>query len=185
MDISTPTFDDFRDEVAADPPGYCAHCGLKLEKSRPDQLVEEGFQMTKARRWDDAIGLYRQAIALDPLNRKALRNIGFVLNRVGRFVEAETFLSTGVELGFQVPTHEAAFLYERAVSRSQLGRHADALTDLDRLLERLPYSVKALYLRARIHQRRRAEEDARRDARQVLGIVPEHSGARRLLDEIA
>jgi tetratricopeptide (TPR) repeat protein len=63
-----------------------------------DRLIETGFLLSRERRWDDAIVRYREAITLEPANKKALRNLGYALNRIGRFEEAEFHLSRGIVL---------------------------------------------------------------------------------------
>ena len=150
-----------------------------------DQLVEEGYALSQLRRWDDAISRYQQAIEHDPDNQKAFRNMGFALNQIGRFESADDFLTTGLSLRTDEPTHQASLFHERAFARAELKKYAEALDDINEAIKIIPHSVKSLYLRARIQLYRGVINEAKRDALEVLRIVPDHTGALRLLDQLA
>jgi hypothetical protein len=180
---------------------FCGYCGARVAAPAPalpkplptavaveptvDELIEEGFVLTRDRRWDDAIARYRQALSREPTNQKALRNIGFALNRIRQHEEAEAALSRGLEIGGQVASHEASLRFERALARTELKKYDEALEDVKRSLLLVPHSVKALYLRARIHLYRDSLLDARRDAQEVLRAVPDHMGALRMIDQLS
>ena len=66
---------------------YCGYCGTRvvappaaIPKPTPiiaveptvEELIEEGFVLTRERRWDDAIARYRQALNREPANQRAL-----------------------------------------------------------------------------------------------------------------
>jgi serine/threonine protein kinase len=180
---------------------YCGYCGAAfvtptstaptpptVPTSSPspdhiDDLVEQGFQMSRLRRWDDAITLYNEALRHDPNHEKAHRNLGYVLNFAGRFEEAEKVLSHGLDLAPDQPSHEASFHHERAVARAELKNYDGALEDVQRAIELIPHSIKSLYLRAKIRLLRGERHEARIDALEVLKRIPDHAGALRLLDQ--
>jgi tetratricopeptide (TPR) repeat protein len=125
------------------------------------------------------------ALKFDQSNQKGLRNLGFVLNRVGRSEDAEATLTRGIELGFDVPAHEVSFLHERALARAELKRYDEALADVNRAIDINPRSVKSRFLRARVYLYKEDRDNARRDALEVLRAVPDHVGALRLLDQLS
>ena len=135
--------------------------------------------------WDEAIVNYKRAIEKTPDYRKAHRNLGYALNRRGQFEEANTVLSTGIELPTSTLAHSASLLYERAYARAELKDYDGAITDISQVLFLQNSSLKARYLRARIHLYRGDAEEARRDAERVVERVPDHAGAMRILDQIS
>lgn len=175
---------------------YCGFCGtlcVAANEQSPnepgsiptaDSLVEEGFQLSRQRQWNKAISLYNDAIRQDPTHEKAHRNLGYVLNSVGRFEEAEKVLSRGIENKPDLPSHEASFRHERAVARAELKNYDGALEDIQKAIELIPHSIKSTYLRARIRLLRDERAEARADASEVLKKVPDHAGALRLLDQL-
>jgi len=178
---------------------FCGYCGARVIAPAPpipkptqvvaieltaDELVEEGFFLSRERRWTDAIARYRQALNKEAANQKGLRNLGFALNRIGQHEEAETTLSTGLAIGGQVPAHEASLRFERALARTELKKYEEAMEDVKRSLFLVPHSAKALFLRARIHLYRGSLQEARRDAQEVLRGIPDHVGALRMLDQL-
>jgi tetratricopeptide (TPR) repeat protein len=179
---------------------FCGYCGTRVIAPVPttptpvpvasvepsvDELIEEGFLLSRKRRWSDAIARYRQALNKEPGNQKGLRNLGFALNRVGQHEEAEAVLSRGVEIGGQIPAHEASLRFERGLARTELKKYEDALEDVRRALALVPHSIKSLFLRARIHLYKGSLQEARRDAQEVLRSVPDHLGALRMIDQLS
>jgi len=156
----------------------------QAEEQDPDKLVEEGFRLSEKRLWEQAIAMYELAIKIDPKNQKALRNLGYVLNRRGRFEEAEAVLSAGLLLPSDTKSHEASLRYERAVARAERKEYEEAITDLDLAQKLLPFSIKSKYLRAQINMYRGSADDARQDAMDVLRRVPDHAGALRLIEQL-
>jgi tetratricopeptide (TPR) repeat protein len=175
---------------------YCGYCGgevvvqptpsLAPPEATPtaDELVEEGFLLSRDRRWADAIARYNEALKLEPDNQKALRNLGFALNRIRKHDEALRALSKGLELEVERPAHESSLRYERSVALTELKQYDAAMEDVARALALQPMSTKALYLRARIHLYRGDFVNARRDALEVLRVIPDHNGALRLVDQV-
>lgn len=176
---------------------FCGYCGGEVAPTQPspspaapeadataDELVEEGFLLSRERRWDDAIARYHRALRQESAHRRALFNLGFALNRVRKHDEAVEALSRALSLQVELPEHEAGLRYERALARTELKRYDEAMEDVTRALAIQPRSIKALYLRARIHLYRGSLGEARRDALDVLRAIPDHTGALRLVDQV-
>jgi serine/threonine protein kinase len=177
---------------------FCGFCGSPTEpsvdttgpleiqitqKQTVDDLIRVGFALSRAGKWSNAIVYYQDALKLAPDNQRALRNLGFALNSVGRFEEAENVLTSGLKAGRLSSFHEAGFLADRAYGRAQLKKYDQALEDINTALRLQPGSVKSLLLRARIHQYRGEKQLARDDAHGVLKRVPDHTGALRLIEQ--
>jgi serine/threonine protein kinase len=173
---------------------FCGRCGAKLTEEKEsvsitssnhetgrtaEELCDEGFQLSRERKRESAVQKYLQALAVDPTHIRTIWNLGFVLNRLGRYDEAVQHLTIGLQM--ERPERRASMLYERSVARTNLKKYEDALADIRAALERQPTSPKFLYLKARIHLYRGETEAAKRDAQDVLQLEPDHSGALRLL----
>lgn len=122
---------------------FCLYCGATFElvppataapkgtmEVTPDQLVQEGFTLTRMQRWDAAIARYEAAIKKDPNFQKAYRNLGFALNHVRQYEAAVEILTKGLSLPATSPDHVAGLLYERSYAlcqsqevRRSIGRH--------------------------------------------------------------
>jgi serine/threonine protein kinase len=178
---------------------YCGLCGSSLGKEvvplQPvpqvpdpeqsgDQLVKQGFQLTRLQRWDEAIRMYRLAITKEPELQWAYWNLGFALNHVGEYEEALTVLGKGLGLSGTNPAHLTQFYYALAFANSNLKNYEQALQQVGKALDLQPDSVKCYYLRAKINVYLRRISHARQDALEVLRLNPEHGPAIRLLDEL-
>lgn len=178
---------------------FCGFCGAQLtapahtppspppsaasSQLSADELVEQGFQESQLRRWNSAIARYERALSIDDHHRKALRNLGYALNRGGRYEDADKILTRGLALPSDSPSHRASMLMERSFARSNLKRYPEALEDINEALQ-IRRSIRALYSRARIHLFMERTAEAREDARQVLSLEPDHAGAIRMLDQL-
>jgi tetratricopeptide (TPR) repeat protein len=201
IDAVTPTLDcPACGERVPEHHKFCGFCGGSLNALKPrsalippaalpagasaDELVEEGFQLSRVKQWDAAIELYRRALETDPNHQKAWRNLGYALNRVGRYDEAVRALSSGLSLAPAYPPHLSNFHYERSYAEANLKQYEEALADIETALRYQPDSLRNLYLRARVLLYRGDLEAANRDAHEILKAVPDHAGALRLLDEL-
>lgn len=197
----TPTIDCPKcEERVPDHHNFCGLCGASLGRaeSKPapivakiddienaDDLVERGYRLSLARRWDAAIQAYKQAIASEPQHKKAFRNLAFALNRIGRHEDALATVDAGLKLGELQPEHRASILYERSLALQSLRRYDDALTSVQEALSLQPDTPRFLYLRAKTHEFLGAFDAARRDAQAVLRRIPDHAGALRLMEQHA
>lgn len=201
IEAVTPTLDCPKcGERIPDQYRFCGFCGASLEVATPppvppvaplpvptltpDQLVEEGFLLSRGNRWDAAVERYRQALSADADFQKAYRNLGFALNRLRQYDEAVAVLTKGLALPAAAPEHRAGMLYERSYAFFNLTRYEEALQDVEEALKLQPDSARFLYYRARIQRYRGRFAEAQQDARDVLRRIPDHAGALRLLDEL-
>lgn len=179
---------------------FCLYCGSKVppatvgtpavipqtdtSEATPEELVEEGFALSRLQRWDAAIVRYETALKRNPAFQKAYRNLGFALNHVRQYERAVDVLSRGLSLGAALPDHLAGMFYERAYARFNLTRYDEAYEDIQEALSHQPDQPRFLYFRGRIQRSRGRYDDARRDSQAVLDQIPDHAGALRLLEEL-
>jgi len=179
---------------------FCLYCGVKIEvppvrapeapppkyaaEATFEQLVEEGFALSRIQRWDAAIARYEAAIKKEPAFQKAYRNLGFALNHVRQYEPAVDVLTKGLSLPASSPDHLAGMLYERSYAFFNLTKYDDAYSDIQEALKYQPGSPRFLYYRARIQRYRGHTEESRQDAVEVLKRIPDHNGALRLLEEL-
>lgn len=178
---------------------FCGFCAASLGKeaaappsaaqlSQPNlsvnELVNQGFQLTRLQRWDEAIQVYRLAIAADPQFQMTYWSLGFALNHIGEYEEAIEVLNRGLALPAANPEHLSQFYYALAFANSNLKNYEEALEQVEEALRVQPGSLKSLYLRAKINMYLGRIADARRDAAQILRRNPDHAAAIRLLDKL-
>ena len=65
--------------------------------SRVEQLLAQGIQRREAGRDAEALDLYKQAVALEPENPRALAHLGATYHALGRWVPAHTYLNRALE----------------------------------------------------------------------------------------
>jgi tetratricopeptide (TPR) repeat protein len=180
---------------------FCLYCGTKIEltsvpvvtaappaaapEGTPEELVEEGFALSRIQRWDAAIARYQVAIKKDPDFTKAYRNLGFALNHVRQYEQAVEVLKKGLALPATLPEHAAGMLYECSYALFNLTRYDAAYDDIQEALKHQPGSPRFVYYRARIQRFRGRLDEARQDAQEVLKKIPDHNGALRLLEELS
>lgn len=179
---------------------FCGHCGFSFtlnteevtdsgattlaSAATAEAQVDLGFRAFQRKEWNEAIRLYRAALSIDPQHSKAHLNLGFALNRIRNYKQAEEILTKGLGLA-NLPAHsKASLLAARAVSRESLKRYDDALSDVEESLALQPQSIRALFTRARVLFLLGRIDQARRDAFEVTRRDPDHNGARRLLSDI-
>lgn len=175
---------------------FCLYCGAPMRRpiaaatvpqpadATAEQLVEEGFSLSRMQRWDAAIARYEAAIKKDPQFQKAYRNLGFALNHVREYERAVEALAKGLALQSDVPDHLAGMLYERSYSRFNLTEYDEAFRDIQDALQHQPSQPRFLYFRARIQRARGNRAEARQDALEVLKLIPDHVGALRILEDL-
>ena len=179
---------------------FCGHCGAPLaaleapaaqitapaeqQLESAERLSDQGFQLVQAKKWSQAIQVYRKAIDIEPDYRKTYWNLGFAYNRIGNYAAALETLSKGLDLPPKPRDYRAGMLYERSISLGNLKRYEDALSDINESLRLNPGSVRSLYFRGRVNQLRGSLEAAVADAREVLRLNPDHSAALRMIEQI-
>lgn len=76
-----------------------AQAPMAPESTRPrvEQLLEQGIQKREAGRDAEALDMYKQAVALEPENPRALAHLGATYHALGRWVPAHTYLRKALE----------------------------------------------------------------------------------------
>jgi serine/threonine protein kinase len=201
IEAVTPTLDcPACSERVPEQSRFCLYCGAKIEVTRApesasaipknsseetsEQLVEQGFALSRNQRWDGAIACYETAIKKDPNLQKAYKNLGFALNHVRRYEPAVEILTKALSLPSSFPEHLAGLLYERSYAFFNLTKYDAALNDIQKAISHQPHSPRFVYYRARIQRSRGHLAEARLDAQEVLKKIPDHTGALRLLEEL-
>lgn len=122
---------------AADP-------GPRNSAELPDntgRLATAGAAAFAAGRWDEAVGHYRNLLALEPRNPLALANLGQSLYRLGRFDEAATALERAIALDSTQPLTSARI--SLGLIRQRQGRLYAAVAALGEAVDTAPDSAPA------------------------------------------
>jgi hypothetical protein len=91
---------------------------------RAEQLLRQGMQKREAGRDAEALQLYRQAVALQPENARALAHLGVTYQALGRWVPAQSYLTQALAHKDDpyIQRHEAELTDALAVVSSKLGQ---------------------------------------------------------------
>ena len=176
---------------------YCGQCGQSLKapvsvaenlnstlfKEKPalsaEELTDEGFAMTKQGDWLGAINKYISATEADPTYARAYSNLGFALNRIGKFDEGIAYISKGLLF-----SADAALLHRmydnRGFAKSNLKDYEGAVADFTKAVELNPNNPRVFYHRAESHAQEENYEDAYADVQTALRLDPEFESALRL-----
>jgi predicted O-linked N-acetylglucosamine transferase (SPINDLY family) len=92
-----------------------------------EALVAQGRQLQRARRYDEALDCFNQALTRDPRQLEALGNRGSVLGSLGRFAEA----LADYERALVFHPNHAMLLFNRGNALGHLGRHHEALASYE------------------------------------------------------
>jgi len=178
---------------------FCGQCGSSLktkppapiEKSSiasaapptPGALTDAGFELTKEGNWEGAIRLYRAALEAEPGYGRASSNLGYALNRLGRYEEAIRVLSDGIAV-----TEDPNILHRlydtRGFARSNLKKFAEAMDDFSRALELNDNNPRVYYHRAESAAQVGDVEDAYNDVFSALNLDPDFMPALRLKERL-
>jgi serine/threonine protein kinase len=184
------------------PVGYnfCGQCGSSLSpKSTPQpgtvratpqsgqspaMLTDAGFDLTqRSGDWEGAIKLYRAAIESDGSYGRAFSNLGYALNRLGRYDEAISVLSKGIKV-----TKDPNILHRlydtRGFANSNLKRFAEAIEDFSNALELNDHNPRVYYHRAESAAQLGEVDQAYKDVFTALDLDPDFVPALRLKDRL-
>jgi protein O-GlcNAc transferase len=134
-----------------------------------DQALAAAVAHHRARRLDEAEGLYRLALTLDPDNAGAHYLLGVIMAETGRPEQAVSSLEAAIRCRSDVAAYHA---YLGATLQS-LDRHEEALAAWVRTAELDPASTIAWMNIADLDSRLGRNEDAVRDYERVLEIQPD------------
>lgn len=68
-------------------------------RARVDELMARGIQGREAGHDTEALGFYRQAVAIEPENPRVLAHLGATYHALGRWVSAHTYLVQALQYG--------------------------------------------------------------------------------------
>ena len=140
--------------------------------SVPDLLRAADAAITRGD-WADAIAGYQAALADEPQHAAAWYNLGYAQRAEQDFHEALASYQAALDRGIDQP--EAVHVNRAAILSENLGRDAEAETELGLALRRNPRFVVALLNLGQIHEDRGDPEAARGAYARALTIDP-HNG---------
>lgn len=175
---------------------YCGRCGNKVDKSMAgakvpakrehiESLVNAGFREAEQKNWAAAVELYQQALQDDPNHKRAHRNLGFAFNRMGLHEKAIEILSKGIPLHIHAPDHPTDIYCERSIAFASLNRYKEALSDINSALKYSTNSPKLHFQKSKICSFMGDFASAQAEVQIVLGMVPNHAGALRMLESLS
>ena len=145
----------FHQQGKLDAAARCYSAIVSADSQYFDGLHMFGVLRAQQGKFDDAVGLLRQAIARNPASGPAHNNLGMTLNLMERHDEAIAPLDRAIELSPQDPL--ARNNLDNALQA--LGRHREAATLFDRAVALKPDYVEALSnLGAALHSLGRSEQ---------------------------
>jgi tetratricopeptide (TPR) repeat protein len=145
-------------------------------------LTDEGFELTKIYNWEGAIQKYEAAIEREPEYARAHANLGFALNKLGRYEAAIAALTTGVEIT-KDPMVLHRMLDSLGFAKSNLKQFEGAIEDYTNAIELNPENPRVLVHRAEARAQLGTPEQevqAYSDVMQALSIDPHYLPAHRL-----
>ena len=137
------------------------------------QIVADGRQFQRARRLDEALACFNQALERDPGNVEALGNRGSVLGTLGRYDEALADYDRALTLA---PGH-AMLLYNRASALDLSGRPAEALAGFDQALAANPGAAEAWNNRGNVLRELQRPKEAIASYDRALALRPDYAKA--------
>ena len=187
---------------------FCNQCGKNLKAPvapkaaatervalSAAELTDEGFELTKTGRWEDAIAKYQEAIKLNPKYGRAFSNLGFALNKIGDHDRAIEFLMRGIDV-----TSDENILHRLhdtlGFALSNLKRFDEAIDSFGEAITLNPNNPRPLYHRAESKaqmanykpqdslDRKLIYRSALDDVEGVLSLDPEFFPALRLRDRL-
>ncbi|WP_051276188.1 TPR end-of-group domain-containing protein [Desulfovirgula thermocuniculi] len=118
-------------------------------KEKALQLFWQGYAAYKARRYDEAIKIFDQAIAIDPACHQAYSYKGAALAFKGDYRQAISALDRAIALK---PDYEDAY-FNKALTYELAGSYEEALANYDRALALNPTNPWSYYGKASIYGR--------------------------------
>ena len=149
-------------------------------RQRLQRLFLEAKRHFDARRWDEAIALFREIVRLDPNNPQAHHDLGMMWLFSGRPDEAAASLQRALELK---PGFDSA-LGHLATALLQQGREHEALLAYRKLGRSADDpAARRFYLALALKMEGKPEE-AEKELRGLIALAPQMARARALLGEL-
>jgi tetratricopeptide (TPR) repeat protein/tRNA A-37 threonylcarbamoyl transferase component Bud32 len=136
-----------------------------------DELMDKAYSLSELRRYNDALAVYDQALALDPHSAWVWARKGRVLRQLKRYPEA---LETFAQALNRHPTFAWAW-YNKGIVHERLGEYAQAQAAYQRAAELRPGDIWAAYNHARLLFALGQFEAAHTQIEEVLNIDPNHA----------
>ena len=147
------------------------------ERRQLDQLLELGRVYLQQQRNDDALEIFRKAVALDSLGARGHFGLGYTYLQLKFFAEAEAAYRRGIRLdSTDVPAR-----HNLAIACLEQGRYDDAIEQLQKALLLDPSDAGAHRSLAFIYSQQHRFEAAEQALQAALRIDPENAGSRRNL----
>ena len=137
---------------------FCGQCGSRLgsttrsaseeqqtrkQERSATRLTDEGFELTKQDDWEGAIKKYREALQIDSSFARAFANLGYALNRLGKYSEAIEVLSRGLEVTTD-PNSRHRLFDNRGFAKSNLKDYSGAIDDFTEAIELNDHNPRVL-----------------------------------------
>ncbi len=153
---------------------------LESDPNDPERLLALGYAYQQEGRYDEALGLYEQTLALDPGNTGALFNKGVALTLLGKSKEAEVAYWDVLEVA---PDHALA---AKALGDYYVGKkqYKSALTALEPVIAVQPQYADLQYLAGYSCEQLGITETAITYYRGALSYDPDDQGAKDGLDRL-
>jgi tetratricopeptide (TPR) repeat protein len=149
----------------------------------PGALTDAGFELTKVGDWEGAIDKYRAAIEREGSYGRAFSNLGYALNRLGKYEDAIGVLTLGIKV-----TKDDNILHRlydsRGFAHSSLKRFSDAIDDFTRALELNDHNPRVFYHRAESRAQLGEIAESYDDVLSALELDPDFPPAIRLKDRL-
>lgn len=146
------------------------------------QLTDEGFELTRIYNWGGAIQRYEAAIDKEPEYARAYANLGFALNKLGRYEKAITTLTKGIKLTTDaVVSHR--MLDPLGFAKSNLKQFEGAIEDYTNAIGLNAENPRVLVHRAEARAQLGTpdqEAQAYNDVTEALSLDPHYPHALRL-----
>lgn len=105
--------------------------GLRLEPLSVRMLILRGTALFYMGRTDDALKMLKRAVEIDPMNKEAIYSIEYILNKLGRFGEAEEILQPLLGGTEWAPEILAAMDSAAAGKMNRVEEHIEAAISLE------------------------------------------------------
>jgi type II secretory pathway predicted ATPase ExeA/TolA-binding protein len=117
------------------------HKAIDVAPNNAQAYLSLGKYCTHAKKYDQAVDAYRNAIRLDPHLSDALFNLGYIYATSGKLVDAETAFSKTAQLN---PPYLGKSLFNLAVVQQKLGKKKQSLANLEKAVAMMPQNEKAV-----------------------------------------
>lgn len=147
-----------------------------VAEARPENVMVQcnlAQAFAQAGRLEDAVAVYRRALALDPANRGALASLVMVLQQLGRADDSERICRDAL----RSQPNDVALLLSLGTVLAMQGRHEAAIESLNKVLELEPGHPAAMANLANAMQETGRLGEALKLYRQVLSVNPRHLDA--------